>query len=178
VANRKQQKRRAKEKRHEYELVLVDESGEERPIDTAELRTEKRDKDAQRAKGRPASKQSAGGKKVDAKGRPIREVKPPAWNRVWKRAIFFGAFMFLVLAFVGGRGKDQSMANVLLPTVLYTLLFLPMLYLLDRVQYNQYLRRTGQSPASTAATKPKGSATPSDGESTGPLGGLRRAFRR
>src|SRR5262245_22049708 len=129
MPSRKQRKRRAKELRHEYELVVVDETGEERPIEASELRSDRREKDGGRATDAVKGKRGkASGTKSGSRRRPVREVKPPSWNRVWKRAAFFGVFMFLVLSFVGG--KNRTIADALVPTVLYTALFVPFLYLL------------------------------------------------
>lgn len=177
MPSKKQRKRREKERRHEYELVLIDETGEERPIDSAELRAERQQREAAQSKGRATGKD---GKKVTAKsrsGRPIREVPPPAWNRVWKRTAFLGVFMFIVLTFVGG--KHKSWTNVIVPTVLYTALFAPFLYLLDRMQYNQYLKRTGQPvPPRGSARAERPAEKPDDGEPKGPVASIRRALRR
>jgi len=175
MPSRKQRKRRAKELRHEYELILVDETGEERPIEASELRADRREKDSAKAKDGSKGKggKTAGGKSTSRK-RPIREVQPPSWNRVWKRAGFFGVFMFLVLSFVAGKG--QSPTGALIPTVLYTALFIPFLYLLDRAQYNQYLKRSGKQPAETRpAAKP---TKPAGEDGKGRASGLRRALRR
>src|SRR4051812_3534748 len=175
MASRKQRKRRTKEMRHEYELVLVDEDGEERPLDTAELRADRRDKSSATGerKNAPAGKIRT----TDSKGRPLRVVQPPAWNRVWKRALVFGAFMFVVLTFVGG--KKHTLTDTLIPTLLYTVLFVPMLYLLDRVQYNQYLKRTGQpvGPRGAASAGTAKKAQPEGDAGEGRVAGIRRALR-
>src|SRR5262245_46949515 len=173
MPSRKQRRRREKERRHEYELVVVDETGEERPIEADELRAQRREKEAARPKGKDGKPAAKGSSR-----RLLREVKPPSWNRVWKRALFFAVFMFLVLSFVGG--KNRTILSTLVPTVLYTALFVPFLYLLDRTQYNQYLKRSGRQPSARSA--PRGGRPPSreaaDGEEKGPVAGLRRAFRR
>ena len=173
MPSRKQRRRREKERRHDYELVLVDETGEERPIDHDELRAQRREKEAGRTKGKDGKPAAKGSSR-----RPVREVKPPAWSRVWKRALFFAVFMFIVLSFVGG--KNRTILSTLVPTVLYTALFVPFLYLLDRTQYNQYLKRSGRQPAprtASRAARPSSRDTPS-GEQKGPVAGLRRALRR
>jgi hypothetical protein len=173
MPSRKQRRRREKERRHEYELVLVDETGEERPVDPDELRAQRREKDVGRTKGKDGKPVAKGSSR-----RPVREVKPPSWNRVWKRALFFAVFMFLVLSFVGG--KHRTIESTLVPTVLYTVLFVPFLYLLDRTQYNQYLKRSGQQPATRSASRETRPAArgASSSDQKGPVAGLRRAFRR
>src|SRR5262245_56567800 len=141
MANRKQRKRREKEKRHEYELVLVDEDGEERTLESAELRAEKEKKDQTR---KPAAGSKAASSSTSSSKRPIREVPPPSIQRLWKRTAMIGVLMFLVFNLVGE--KDATMATRILLTLIYTLLAAPFLYLIDRMQYNQYLRQTGQAP--------------------------------
>jgi hypothetical protein len=185
VASKKQRRRRQKEQRHEYELVVVDETGEERPVDPDELREKRREKEAARDKpGKPGTKaQPAKGARS---GRQPREVQPPSWGRVWKRVAFFGVFMLLVLNFVG---KGQAFAPKVGLTVLYTALFVPFIYLMDRVQYRQYLRRSGQEEppragragrAAKQAEKPKPKPATPDGDrsESKALAGLRRGFRR
>lgn len=184
MASRKQRKRREKEKRHEYELVVVDETGEEHPLDPDELRSKRKEKEKEADKGR-----KPGGKGQPARGGtrsrgPVREVKPPSLNRVWKRVAFFGAFMFLVLSFLGG--KNESIKARLALVVVYTALFIPFIYLMDRVQYRQYLRRIGQeqppktgraSRAARTSTKPPGTADEQPGPRIFGMG-LRRGRRR
>ena len=171
MPSKKQRRKREKERRHEYEIVLIDETGEEIPVDPAELR-------AQREKEGSGAAKTKDGKKAPARGRgAIREVKPPSWERVWKRAAFFAVFMFLVLSFIGS--KHGTLGSKIVPTVLYTALFVPFLYLMDRVQYRQYLRRTGKEPQAASRSR-QGSAPDDSGGNTGTgLGAsIRRALRR
>jgi hypothetical protein len=170
VPSKKQRRKREKERRHEYEIVLIDETGEEIPVDPDELRSQ-REKEGPRAKNKD-------GKKAPARGRgSVREVKPPSWDRVWKRAIFFAIFMFLVLSFIGN--KHGTVASKLVPTVLYTALFVPFLYLMDRVQYRQYLRRTGQDQQAARRSRQRSARDDaSSNTGTGLTASLRRAFRR
>jgi hypothetical protein len=153
MPSRKQRKRRQKELRHEYEFVVVDEEGHEVEVDPEELRAQRAEKErpakasATSANGRP----KAGAR--DARGRPVREVKPPSWQRTWKRAGAFTAVMFLALSFLAHGG---SLAGRLALTLGYGVLFVPFLYLMDRMQYNQYLKRTanaGNAPARRASTR-------------------------
>src|SRR5437879_4982793 len=74
MATKKQQRRRQKERRHEYEEVWVDAEGNELDYEPTE---------AEQRKG--ASKAPAKGKAQPARsrsGRAMREIKPPAWQRV------------------------------------------------------------------------------------------------
>jgi hypothetical protein len=97
--------------------------------------------------------------------------------------------MLLVLSFLGG--KNEGIGARIALTLIYTALFIPFIYLMDRVQYRQYLRRTGQAEPARPARPARGartteSAKPNakaagDAEPTGrkPLGaGLLRGRRR
>src|SRR4026207_540296 len=90
MPTRKQRRRRQKELRHEYEYVYVDGEGREVEVDPDELedasphRNGKRETKAAPAKGRS--------------GKPVREVQPPSWNRVLKRAVWIAPLLFLALS--------------------------------------------------------------------------------
>src|SRR5262245_57653563 len=99
--------------RHEYELVLVDEEGEERTVEASELRAEKAAKTP--AKGKAAGKTAPTAKTKS--GKPIREVPPPSWGRIWKRAGFVAVLLFVVLGYVG---RGRPLGDTLIPTVFYT----------------------------------------------------------
>jgi hypothetical protein len=133
MPTRKQRRRRQKELRHDYEYVYVDDEGREVEVDPAELeaasprRNGKRETKATPAKGRNA--------------KAIREVQPPSWNRVLKRVLFIAPLLFLAFS---ALNNDQSVANRLLITAVYTGFFAPFMYLMDRALYRSYLRRSGQ----------------------------------
>ena len=173
MPSRKQRRRREKELRHEYEFVVVDEEGHEVEVDPDELRAQRAEKERGRDQSR-SKDGKAGGASKGGRGlaRPVREVPPPSWSRTWKRAIAFTAVMFLALSFLAHGG---SLVSRVVLTLLYGALFVPFLYLMDRVQYRQYLRRSGKAgeapkarSAGRAATAPK---------SDGPRRGLRRGWR-
>jgi hypothetical protein len=137
MPSRKQRRRRQKELRHEYEYVLVDEEGHEVEVDPAELRQEKKER-------KPRSTGANGRKPREGGGlfsRSRRAMQPPSWNRVLRRAALFFPLFFLLFSAVGG-GKT-GVANRLLLSLLYTLLFIPFMYLMDRTAYRAYLKRTG-----------------------------------
>jgi hypothetical protein len=138
VATKKQQRRREKERRHEYEVVYVDEEGNqvEPPPEAA----------ASPAKTARASTAKAGQQSAKAQGRskrPLREIKPPSWRRVFTRASILGVLMYLVL----GLGKNHlEPARRLLLTLGYTALFVPTFYWIDRMAYRRYQRMSGRTP--------------------------------
>lgn len=135
MATQKQRRRRAKEKRHEYDLVYVDEDGVEQPVERdAEARKPPsrfgRGTAATRSrKAAPAGKGSRGG----------REVKPPSWNRVLKRgAIFAPIFLVTVMLLGGGR---VTIAGAILQTVLLVGVFVPFSYFVDKLVWRKQQKR-------------------------------------
>lgn len=176
MPSRKQRKKRQKELRHEYEFVVVDEDGREVEVDPDELKAQRAEKETSKAVAASSANGRTKGSARDARGRPIREIKPPSWQRTWKRAGAFTAVMFLALSLLAHGG---SLVGRLLLTLGYGVLFVPFLYLMDRWQYKQYQRRTagaGQAPAAKRApTRP---AKPNPVSSDKPSRrGLRRGSR-
>jgi hypothetical protein len=143
MPTKKQRRRRQKDRRHEYEYVYVDDEGREVEVDAEELeqapprRNGKRDAKRQPQKGRD--------------GRPVRQVAPPSWNKVGKRALIFFPLIFLAFSFVN---SNQPIGTRLLVTVVYTAFFLPFMYLMDRAMYRSYLKRTGQPAPPRQPRKP------------------------
>jgi hypothetical protein len=136
VPTRKQRRRRAKERRHEYEYVYVDESGEEVELDPAELEEEE-EEEGRRPSTKPKAKQQ---KQQSAPFRGGREVQPPSWRRVGKRAVIFAPFMFLTLLLLD---QDRSYDLIAINTVVLLAFFLPFSYVLDTLMYRVYVRRAG-----------------------------------
>lgn len=137
MPTRKQRRRRDKTFRHEYETVLIDEEGKETPL--TELRTHE--------EAKPARKNGTAQKKPAGRGsrRPVREAAPPSWNRALKRGGMWGGLMIVVSIFF--LGKSAPLASRLLIGILYGVAFVPLMYFVDRMTYNAYLRRSGGGPA-------------------------------
>ena len=145
---RKQRRRRAKDRRHDYEFVYVDEAGREiepPPDERTPSGTEAK-ADA-KSKGKPAQK---GGPARG--GRVPRKVQPPSWNRALKRGLMWGAVLTVLLAF-GLGGKTSNLAARILPGVLYTILFIPMVYFIDTMSYRAYVKRTGDTSQGELPTR-------------------------
>ena len=123
MPSRKQRRRRAKDRRHEWEYVYVDETGEEveTPEDEPTSRNGKRQ--PQRAKAK-----SSGG----------REVQPPSWRRVGKRGLLFAPLMFLTVTFLSG---DLTMTQRIVNTAFLLAFFLPFSYAMDALMYRLYKKR-------------------------------------
>jgi hypothetical protein len=125
VPSRKQRRRRQKSRRHEYEYVLVDEAGTELEVVEPEART----KTAGADRKRPAQR---------GRGRG-REVQPPSWQRVGRRALIFAPLMFVVVYLLGG--SKVSLGGKLAETVFLLAFFLPFSYVMDSIAYRAYRKR-------------------------------------
>lgn len=172
MPTRKQRRRQQKLKRHEY--VWEDEYGNE--IDPAELRRDQPD-----GKREPAVRAAANGKTParDARGRPVRQVHPPSWRRVFRRAAIFGPIMFVVLIVANQKASTASQVAV---AAVYTALLVPFMYLMDRLAYRTYLRRAAGRGGATARTGDRGRGAQRSGTGGGArqvpgVGGLTRLTR-
>ncbi len=139
MPTRKQRKRRAKDKRHDYEYVYVDEAGQEVEVDDGAPA-----KPAKQSSGtRPGAKQQ----KAPAKGgkqRPAtawREVKPPSWSRVGRRGLIFAPVMVVVVYLL--KPANATPASVILQVIVLLAFFLPFSYFMDGVLYRQYRKKIG-----------------------------------
>jgi hypothetical protein len=130
MPSRKQRRRRAKDRRHEYEYVYLDDTGQEiePPSEDDRKREPVRAKSA-------ASKKTAG----------LREAKPPSWQRSLRRSALFFPLFFIVFSLVN---KGSAVEIRVLSSLAYSALFIPLTYLMDRTAYRTYLRRSGQQPKS------------------------------
>jgi hypothetical protein len=125
MPSRKQRKRRAKDRRHEWEYVYVDDTGEEVEAPGEEPISRNGKRAPQRAKA-----QTSGG----------RTVQPPSWKRVGKRGLLFAPLMFLTVTFLSG---DLTMAQRLVNTAFLLAFFLPFSYAMDALMYRLHKKRAG-----------------------------------
>ena len=147
MPTRKQRRKALKERRHEYETVWVDEEGNEleEPPEELAAAPEKRDGVKPKPKAR-ATQQQRG-------GRTIRVPPPPSWQRAAKRALIIGTVIFVFIYLVGSRNGGHSFASAFLLAVVYTALFIPFQYVLDRFAHNRWQRRAEAQAASRGAKK-------------------------
>jgi hypothetical protein len=132
MANQKQRRRRAKEKRHAYELVEIDSEGNETVLTASTLKTEER-QDAKPAKGRATGPAKGG------RGAP----QPPTWRKVFKRgALFAPIFLATVLLLGGGR---LTFAGALVQTFFLLAVFVPFSYFMDRLVWRSQLKRLAKN---------------------------------
>ena len=141
MPTRKQRRRQAKERRHEYEYVYVDEAGNE--VETAPADDEAQPKGKSQSTGvKPTAKQPAqrGGRQAQT-GRAARKVDPPSWRKVLRRAAIFAPIMLVVVYLL--RPKDATAASIIVQVVVLLLFFLPFSYFVDSMMYRQYRKRIG-----------------------------------
>ena len=145
MPTKKQRRRQQKNRRHEWEYVYVDEEGHEVDVDPGELRTTKKDgkdKERPRATGTPP-------RRTDARGRPARQIEPPSWRRVFKRALIFAPIFVVALVLLN---RNQSVATSVAPAVFLLVFFIPFSYFTDWLAYRTYQKRIARTETTA---KPK-----------------------
>ena len=132
MPTRKLRRRRQTDRRHEYEYVLVDEEGREVEVVGDDNG------------GAPASVA-----KETRKNAPVRagarEIPPPSWRRVGKRALIFAPLMFLTVYFLAG--DELNTQEKVMQTIFLLAIFLPFSYALDAITYRTWKRRAEREAA-------------------------------
>ena len=135
MPSRKQQRRRQKLKRHEYEEVYVDEQGRVLdPEEAEELVAARPAKSAKAAKAEPTRR---GGRAID----------PPSWRRTGRRGLLFFPLMLVTVFLLAG--DEVTTAAKVVQTVALMAFFLPFSYFMDTMVWRAAQRRL----ASTDETK-------------------------
>jgi len=131
MPTRKQKRRVAKSKRHEYEFVYVDDDGNEveAPPEPAPSRSSNGAKAAPKKTATPARTQR------------MRTPPEPSWRRAARRAVILGAVVFVLFAFT-----SKSYVTAVVPAAIYTVLFIPFTFAIDRFAYRRYQARQQQPP--------------------------------
>jgi len=127
VPSKKQRRRREKLQRHEWELVQYDEEGNEVTVEPAQMK-----------KAAPKKADTNGKAPTGRSRRPMREPKPPSWNRALKRAALFVPFLLVFLSI--GKNPPPVVERVGI-SVLYAAVFVPMFFFVDRLTSRAYQRR-------------------------------------
>jgi hypothetical protein len=136
MATKKQRRRRAKDKRHEWETVYVDSEGNEVEVPEDE---------ASSSNGRTATAKKA------AASPSQRTVQPPSWRRVGKRGLLFAPAMFLLMTFLE---PDTTYLERAFFTLQLLAIFLPFSYVMDRMTYRMWQKRLARDRAAgTPAAK-------------------------
>ena len=133
MATQKQRKRRAKEKRHDYDLVYIDEEGVEQPVEREEPR-----KPTGRGTKATLSKTSAS-KQPSRSRRAAKGPQPPSWNKVLKRGAIFAPIFLATVILLGGN--KMSFKAAVVQTILLIGVFIPFSYFMDRVVWRQQQKR-------------------------------------
>jgi|SRR5215472_10254555 len=136
MPTRKQRRRAQKERRHEYETVWVDDEGnelEDPPDDLANAAP------AKRTNGKPSAKTQA------QRGTRGGRVPPaPSWSRAARRSLILGAAIFALFYILGSKNGNHNIVQALGLAAIYTVLFIPFSYTIDRFSHNRWQRRTEQ----------------------------------
>ena len=142
MPSRKQRQRKIKSKRHEYETVWVDSEGnelDEAPPELVEREQKKKEK-AVAATGKAAPAQRGG-------GRTTRQPPEPSWNRAFKRAALLGVVVFFLFSLTSKSGNRYLAA--LIPAVIYTAMFIPLTFFIDRFAYRRWQMKQESGGAAT-----------------------------
>ena len=147
MPTKKQRRRQQKNRRHEWEYVYVDDEGQEVEVDPAELRRTKEEKE----RSRPPSSAT----RSSPRARTGRQIEPPSWRRVGRRALFFAPVFIVVMLLLN---RDQPVAARLAPAIFLLVFFIPFSYFTDSLAYKMYrkrLERAGASSPAKAKPRPK-----------------------
>ena len=130
MASQKQRRRRAKEKRHQYDLVEIDAEGNETVLSASEVRSETPEKGSS----------SSGRGRRSAFGRSGRGgAQPPSWPKVLKRgALFAPIFLVTVMLLSGGR---LTLVGAVIQTLFLLAVFVPFSYFMDRLMWRSQQKR-------------------------------------
>lgn len=138
MPTKKQRRKREKSFRHEYETIVLDDEGNEHPVDREQERAAREERDRQRSKDKAPPPKS---------GRLGREPQPPSWRRAVRRGGLMGAVIFVAFVFILKGGSQTSRAAV---AVVYAVAFIPLTYWVDRFAYRSYQRRRAKQQQTNA----------------------------
>jgi hypothetical protein len=142
MPSRKQRRRQLKEKRHEYEFVYVDADGNE----LEELPEGFEEQAKERPPSRNGSKPAAKKQPPARGGRAGRTPPVPSWNRALKRGAMLGVVVFVLFSLTA----KGNFVSVLPLALLYTALFVPFTFLIDRFAYRRWEARQSGGTSTSA----------------------------
>jgi hypothetical protein len=128
VPTKKQQRRRQKQMRHEYEEVYVDETGRELAAEEAE----------ELVAAAPAKKASTAKTARQRRQRGVRTLEPPSWRKVGRRGLLFFPLMLITVMLLS---KNLTLVQQVFQTLLLMAFFLPFSYFMDMMMWRSYQRR-------------------------------------
>jgi hypothetical protein len=156
MPTRKQRRRQLKDRRHdyEYETVWVDpETGEEvePPEDYVDPTV---DDKPENGKSKPTQKPTPKAKAQPQRGgRQVRVPPAPSWQRSVKRSVIIGVALFVVIYLLGTKNGNHSLGSALLLAGIYTVIFIPAQYAIDRFAHMRWQRRADQEAAKRPAKR-------------------------
>jgi hypothetical protein len=127
MATKKQQRRRQKLKRHEYEEVYIDEEGNEIPAE-----------EAVELVGATSSRKSERTPKQRGTSRAGRAIEPPSWRRTGRRTLIFFPLMLAVVFLLS---PELSVTAKIVNTLVLMGFFVPFSYFMDSMMWRSYERR-------------------------------------
>ena len=133
MANQKQRRRRAKEKRHQYDLVQIDEEGNETVLSAREVKAETPAKAAAKPQG------SRGTNAKPPRGTP----QPPNWRKVLKRGAIFAPIFLAVVLLLGG--DRMTFPGAVVQTLFLLAIFVPFSYFMDRLVWRSHEKRLAKT---------------------------------
>ena len=128
MPTKKQQRRRQKQQRHEWEEVYVDETGRELQPEEAEELV---------GAAQPAKKTSSGSGSR-AQRRSGRTIDPPSWRKTGKRALLFFPLMLAVVFLLS---PELTVVQKVFNTVVLMGFFVPFSYFMDTMMWRSAQRR-------------------------------------
>ena len=140
MPTRKQKRREAKSKRHEYEFVYVDDEGNELEDPPEDLLPAPKERSNGTSPAKKAAPQRGG-------RTPRRTPQPPSWQRATKRAVLLGFVVFILFS-ATAKGSNRYIVAAL-PALIYTALFIPFTYSIDRFAYKRWQVRQQGGAAPT-----------------------------
>ena len=126
MATKKQQRRREKLKRHEYEEVYVDDEGRELDPDEAEELVGAAQ--PAKAKAKAETRPQRGGRTID----------PPSWRRTFRRGLLFFPLMLLTVILLGG---GLTLVQQITQTLFLIAIFVPFSHFMDTMVWRSHQRR-------------------------------------
>jgi hypothetical protein len=78
---------------------------------------------------------------------------PPSWQRAAKRSLILGAVIFVAFYLAGSRNGSNRFLSAIEITVIYTVIFIPFQFTIDRFAYNRWQRRAEQQGSKGSARK-------------------------
>jgi hypothetical protein len=144
MPTKKQRRRAQKERRHEYETVWVDAEGNELEEPPEEPAPTPAKRDGAKPKTKAAPQRG---------GRPVRVPPPPSWRRAARRSLILGAVIFVAFYIAGSRNGSNRLASALEITAIYTVIFIPFQYSIDRFSHNRWARRAEQQQGPKAQAR-------------------------